>query len=75
VETRITKYSKNNYKMKVWNSGKATAYNVDLIIPDECKEMLFKDKTPYEFLEPGKNYEEIFIMHMGTPRKFTLTAF
>ena len=74
IETRITKYSKGNYRMKVWNSGKATAYSVDLVIPDECKGMLFKEKTPYEFLEPGKNYEEILIVHMGTPRKFILTA-
>jgi hypothetical protein len=74
VEARITKYSTNNYKMKVWNSGKATAYNVDLIISDEYKGLLFKEKTPYEFLEAGKSYEEIFIVNMGTPRKSTLTT-
>ena len=29
IEARIVKISKNNYRMKIWNSGKATAYNVD----------------------------------------------
>jgi hypothetical protein len=66
--------SKGNYRLKVWNSGKATAYNVDYMIPEECKGMVFKDKVPYEFLESGKNFEEIVLVHSGTPNKFKVTT-
>ncbi|SDH44045.1 hypothetical protein [Desulfosporosinus hippei] len=74
VEARIIKISKGNYKMKVWNSGKATAYNVDFTIPQECKGMIWRDKVPYEFLESGKNFEEHVLVHFGTPEKFKLTT-
>jgi len=74
VEARVMKISKGNYRMKVLNSGKATAYNVDFKIPDECKGMVWRDKVPYEFLESGKNFEEHVLVHMGTPDKFTITT-
>ena len=70
VETRIMKISKGKYRMKVWNSGKATAYNVDFEIPDECKGMVRRDKVPYEFLESGKSFEEYVLVYGGTPNKF-----
>lgn len=74
VEARIIKISKGNYKMKVWNSGKATAYNVDFEISEEYKGMVWRDKVPYEFLESGKNFEEVVIVHHGTPNKFKVTT-
>lgn len=72
VDARIVNISKNKYKLKVWNSGKATAYNVDYEIPPEYNGTIWRDKVPYEFLEPGKNFEEHVLVHMGTPRKFTV---
>jgi hypothetical protein len=72
VEARIINISKGNYKMKVWNSGKATAYNVDFAIPQEYKITIWRDKVPYEFLESGKNFEEHVLVHFGTPDKFKL---
>lgn len=74
VEARIMKISKNKYVMKVWNSGKATAYNVDFEIPKEYKSMVWREKVPYEFLEPGKNFEELVMVHNGTPNKFKVTT-
>lgn len=74
VDARIVNISKNKYKLKVWNSGKATAYNVDFEIPSEYNGIIWRDKVPYEFLEPGKNFEEHVLVHMGTPRKFTITT-
>jgi hypothetical protein len=74
VEARIMNISKGNYRMKVWNSGKATAYNVDFQIPSEYKGIVWRDKVPYEFLEPGKNFEEHVIVHSGTPNKFKVTT-
>lgn len=70
VEARIINISKGNYKMKIWNSGKATAYNVDFKISEECRGMIWRDKVPYEFLESGKSFEEHVIVHNGTPKKF-----
>jgi hypothetical protein len=74
VDARIVKISKNNYKLKVWNSGKVTAFNVDYEVPPEYKGVIWRDKVPYEFLEPGKNFEEHVIVYTDTPRKFTITT-
>lgn len=74
VEARVIKVSKGKYVMKVWNSGKATAYNVDFEVPKECKCMIFRDKVPYEFLEPAKGFEEHVIVHMGSSNKFKVTT-
>lgn len=74
IEARIIRISKGKYKMKIWNSGKATAYNVDFNIPEECKGMVWKQKVPYEFLEPGKSFEEIVLVYCGTPEKFKVTT-
>ncbi|MBZ6006673.1 hypothetical protein K1514_12305 [Paraclostridium bifermentans] len=63
IEARIMKISKDKYKMKIWNSGKSKAYNADFKVPDECKNMVFRDKVPYEFLEPGKSFEEHIIIY------------
>lgn len=74
VEARIMNIAKFTYKMKVWNSGKATAYNVDFEIPTEIEVVIFRDKVPFEFLEPGKNFEEAVVVHHGTPDKFKITT-
>lgn len=72
IEARVMNISKNNYKMKMWNSGKATAFNVDFTVAKEIG--VFREKVPYEFLEPGKSFEEIVLVHFGTPRKFSITT-
>lgn len=74
VEARIVKVSKGKYVMKIWNSGKGTAYNVDFEIPEECRSMVFRDKVPYEFLEPGKNFEEHVVASFSSSNKFKITT-
>lgn len=74
IEARVIKISKNNYRMKIWNSGKVTAFNVDFKIQEECKVMIWRDKVPFEFLEPGKNFEENVLVHGGTANKFKVTT-
>jgi hypothetical protein len=74
VEARIMNISKGKYRLKVWNSGKATAYNVDFETPLEYRGIVWRDKVPYEFLEPGKSFEEHAIAHGGTPNKFKVTT-
>jgi hypothetical protein len=70
VEVRIYNVSKDNYRMKFWNSGKGTAYNVDFVTPEQLKGIVWRDKVPYEFLEPGKSFEEHVMVYAGVPRKF-----
>jgi len=72
IEARIYNISKGKYKLKIWNSGKAEAYDVDFQVQDELKVIVFRDKVPFELLEPGKNFEEHMIVHMGMPHKFSV---
>jgi len=73
VEARIMEISRGNYRMKFWNSGKATAYNIDFEIEVEYRGFVRRDIVPFEFLEPGKSFEERVIVHDGTPNKFKVT--
>ena len=70
VEARIIEFSKNDYRMKIWNSGQATAYDVDIEVPDECKGIVWRNKVPYEVLESGKSFEERVIVYDTIPTKF-----
>ncbi|WP_174615471.1 hypothetical protein [Virgibacillus ihumii] len=72
VEARVVKISKNNYKLKIWNSGKATAFNVDFEVSGLREGNIFKEKVPYEFLEGGKYFEESVMVAAFTVRKFNV---
>ncbi len=74
IEARIYQMSAGKYRMKFWNSGKATACNVDFTVPETCKSMVLRDKVPYEELEPNKSFDEIMVMHMGSSNKFAVTT-
>ncbi len=73
VEARVISLGRDQHRMKVWNSGKAVAYNVTarfdgnvgLILPQS-------DKQPFEELEPGKNYELVVIAYDGSSSKFKI---
>ena len=70
IEARITKISSNKYKLKVWNSGNAAAYNVDYDIPSEYRIILHKQVTPFEVLEAGENFEEYVILCFDSNMKY-----
>ena len=74
VEARIIKISKGNYRLKVWNSGNATAYNIEVSIPDEYSIIIMKDKMPFEYLEPGNSFEECAVIHMQSASKFKINS-
>jgi hypothetical protein len=74
IEARIVSIGNHNYKLKVWNSGKAKACNVDYKVPEKLKGMFFREKTPFEYLEAGKNFEEHVIVSMGSPSKVRITT-
>ena len=72
VEARIYNVSKGKYRLKIWNSSQATAYDVDFEVPEELKGLVCKDKVPFEVLEAGKSFEEYITFYYGTPPKFTV---
>ena len=73
VEARVVNMGNKQYRMKVWNSGKNTVYNVtarfdgnvNIIIPD-------KGKQPFEELEPMKNYELVLLKMPKSSPKFKI---
>lgn len=73
VEARIYNVSKGRYRMKIWNSGKATAYDVDFDMDEENRGYIRRELVPYEILEPNKSFEEYVMVHSGTPNKFMVT--
>lgn len=74
IEARIVKISSGKYKIKVWNSGTAPAYNVDYDIPLEYQIILVKRVTPFEILEPGQNFEEHVVIHMQSENKYKVVT-
>ena len=74
VEARIYKLSQGKYRLKLWNSGKATAHKVNFHYPEEHDGMFYKDKVPYAFLEPGKSFEEIALISFQTPSSLLVTT-
>ena len=74
VEARIIKISKGSYRLKVWNSGNAIAYNIEVSIPKEYNIIIMKDKMPFEYLEPGNSFEECVVIHAQSASKFKINS-
>lgn len=72
VEARIINISQGKYRLKVWNSGNATAYNVWVTIPEEYNIIVMNDKMPFEYLEAGNGFEEHVVIHGSSSSKFEI---
>ena len=59
VDARIYSISKQNHRLKIWNSGQVEAYGVDFQVPEALE--VYRDKVPFEVLDPGNSFEEIVI--------------
>lgn len=70
IEAKIIKISEGKYKIRIFNSGAAIAYNVDYDIPKEYNIITFKEVTPFEYLEPGKSFDEHVIIHHQSSHKY-----
>ncbi|MBQ2678352.1 MAG: hypothetical protein IJF96_05560 [Firmicutes bacterium] len=75
VEARINHIAKENYRIKIWNSGNAAAKNVTASW-DKGSQILFFDqeKMPFELLEPQKSFELAISTYCGSPRKLCITT-
>ena len=75
VEARVIKISKGKYKLKVWNSGNDTAYNVTAAFNEESNIIIGdREKMPFEILEPQKGFDVWLVIYMGCANKFTITT-
>lgn len=74
VEARLIHIAAGKYKLKIWNSGKATAYKVDFDVLEKDSLVISKTKEPYEFLDSGKNFEETAFIHLSSSPKFKITT-
>ena len=75
VEARFFTVNKGKHRLKVWNSGNATAYNVSARFDGDVGIMIMdQDKQPFEELEARKSYELVLITHMGSASKFRIVT-
>lgn len=73
VEARVVTMGAGKHRMKVWNSGNTTVYNVSASFDGNPGIMIMdRDKQPFEELEPGKNYELVLITYDGSTSKFRI---
>lgn len=74
IEARVINISQGKYKLKVWNSGQATAYKVSAAVDKDANLMIMGSKMPFDFLAAGKSFEEHLIVHGGTADKFKIVT-
>lgn len=66
------KLGNSNYRLKIWNQGKAAAKNVQIEFPagnDIVIQSEIERKFPLEILEPHHTVELIAAVHMGSKSK------
>ncbi len=73
VEARFITVGKGKHRLKVWNSGDATAYNVTARFDGNVGIMIMdQDKQPFDELESRKSYELVLVTHNGSASKFRI---
>lgn len=75
VEARLINIGNGKHKLKVWNSGHRTAYDVCVDVSDAAKIIVIdRGITPFDELEPGKSFDMYVIVHGGSAPKFKITT-
>lgn len=73
VEARFITVGKGQHRLKVWNSGNATAYNVTARFDGDVGILIMdRGKQPFDQLDPKKSYELVLMAHMGSASKFKI---
>ncbi len=71
----FVKLGSNNYRLKIWNKGRASARNVLIAFPEgnDCLiESDINSKFPLEALDTYQSVELIAAVHMGTKSKHAI---
>lgn len=73
VEARFITVGKGKHRLKVWNSGNATAYNVSARFDGDVGIIIMdRDKQPFDELEARKSYELVLVTYDGSASKFRI---
>ena len=75
IEARVIKTDSTHYYIKIWNSGNDTAYDINVVIPEEKSVHIYdNDKLPFEELEANKSFEVPLLIYNGSASKFYVTT-
>ncbi len=70
VQARIIEMGKRDHRLKVWNSGGKTAYNVNVDFQDNPGIInMDTSKLPFEELAPMKSFELVLLIECSSLRK------
>lgn len=75
IEARVINTDSKHYYIRIWNSGNDTAYDVNIILPDEKSVIIYdNDKLPFEELEANKSFDIPLLVFNGSASKFYVTT-
>lgn len=73
VEARVITVGNGKHRLKVWNSGNTTAYNVSAKFEGDPNILIMDDeKQPFDQLDPRKGYELSLLVYSGSASKFKI---
>ena len=64
----------NNWKLRIWNSGNTTVYNVYASIDGETGIILLNSNMPFETLGPNESIDVQLIPSLGSANRFIVTT-
>lgn len=76
LSANLVRAGKGNWRLKVYNRGKAPARNVTIELPQGDDLLIMSDvnsKFPLELLEPAHGVELIALVHLGSASKHEVT--
>lgn len=75
VEARHIKVGPKARKIRISNTGKTRVFEVRYEEAEGSDGVvMFHDKEPFEFLDPGDSYDENIVIAWGAPQKFMVTT-
>ena len=73
VEARVVTVGNEKHRLKVWNSGNTTVYNVSAKFEGDPNILVMDDeKQPFDQLDPRKGYELSLLVYSGSASKFKI---
>ena len=70
----MKKETSARYRLRVWNAGGTTAYNVEVSLPNEYGIIIMNHTMPFEYLKPRDNYDECVAVYDKAASKFKVIS-
>ncbi len=61
IDANVYRFSQGKYRLKIYNPGMISAYNVDYSYDTSSNLIIHKNCAPFKVLEGGKSFEEIIV--------------